>query len=125
MLQTLRIGRNLTSTLPVQIGDAIISRDSDVLVIESSQDFVLNCNLQFDLCWFELGGWYYGQTAGILGTMNNEEFDDFTTSNHEIVKNEKQFVNSWKLGNCNKDKKWDNKFNDSYSSELMDICIVL
>lgn len=84
----------------MQLGDVTIYRELDVLTVHSDTEFSLNCNVHFDLCWFELSGWYFGHTAGILGTMNNEYFDEFTTSKNAIVKSTEDFTNSWALRTC-------------------------
>lgn len=118
---TIRINRNFTTALPVQLGDTTIYREWDILVIRSKNGFELNCNLQFDFCWFEISGWYYGKTAGVMGTMNNEIYDDFLTSDHIITSDENEFKQSWALKKCKHD------FNDkvsmgSISNELLNIC---
>lgn len=71
---TKSINTEITSTLPVCMDDAVIYMDSAVLVVKSENDFVLNRNLRFDICWFDVGGWYSGQTAGLLETVNNGHF---------------------------------------------------
>lgn len=96
----IRIGRNLTTSLPAKVGDLVIYRDADILTLESSKGFVLQCNLQFDVCVLELSGWYFGKTAGILGTMNNEYYDDLTKSDMKLAQNKDEFVNSWALPQC-------------------------
>lgn len=96
----IRIGKNLTTLLPAKIDSAVIYRDADVLSIESGKGFTIYCNLQFDLCSVELSGWYFGKTAGLLGTMNNEKYDDLTTSRNTFAKNEQEFVDSWALPSC-------------------------
>lgn len=79
----------------------MIYRNSDVLKIESQNGFSLECNLQFDICAFDVIGWYYGKTAGILGTMNNEIYDDTSLmSNGKCTPDEEEFVNSWSLPMC-------------------------
>ncbi|XP_055389464.1 uncharacterized protein LOC129618631 [Condylostylus longicornis] len=124
-----KIGNNPSPTLPVKLGDAVIYRDSDVVVIHSEQEFTLNCNLQFDLCWLELGSWYFGQTAGLLGTMNNEPFDDLTKSNGKITTNQNEFIKSWSLNDCqyNDNKNYNNKNfinnNNNYNdNEIIQLC---
>lgn len=97
------MGRNITNTLPVQMGDTTIYRDADLMIIESEKGFHLNCNLQFDMCWFELSGWYFGKTAGLLGNMNNELLDDLTDQHNVHSLSDSSFFNSWALdqsGNC-------------------------
>lgn len=67
------------------------------MIIESAKGFHLNCNLQFDLCWFELGGWYFGKTAGLLGNMNNEVMDELTDQNNVQSTSDSAFFNSWAM----------------------------
>lgn len=40
---------------------------------------------------------YFGKVAGVLGTINNEKFDDMTMSDGTITDLEDEFVDSWKL----------------------------
>lgn len=122
---TVRINRNSTTALPIQIGDTIIYRDWDILVIRSTNGFELNCNLQFDFCWFEISGWYYGKTAGIMGTVNNEIYDDFLTSNHVITKDIIEFKQSWALNHNGHIDKCKHELKDNkhtISNELLNIC---
>ncbi|KYB29704.1 hypothetical protein TcasGA2_TC031518 [Tribolium castaneum] len=89
-------------TLPTQIGDTSLFLEADVFTAVSKNGFVLECNLKFDLCVFELSGWYFGKTAGLWGTMNNEPSDDFLTSQKVKAKPEdlQTFTNSWALKKC-------------------------
>ncbi|XP_037927466.1 apolipophorins [Teleopsis dalmanni] len=86
--------------LPIKLGEVTIFRDHNILSIYSETEFNLHCNLEFDLCWFELSGWYFGQTAGLLGTMNNEHFDEYLTSKNYIAKSEYEFTSSWSMRTC-------------------------
>lgn len=90
--------------LPAKFGDIEIYRELDILTIDSENEFTLSCNIQFDFCWFEISGWYFGKTAGVLGTMNNEPYDDFMTSRNFFTNNPEEFTNSWSLKRC-KEKK--------------------
>lgn len=56
--------------------------------------------MQFDLCWFEVSGWYFAKTAGLLGTLNNEPYDEYTMSNGLITAQTQQFTDSWSLQRC-------------------------
>lgn len=116
----IRIDRDLTSKLPVQIGDTVIYRESEILIIRSKNGFQLSCNLQFDLCWLELSGWYFGKTAGILGTVNNEIYDDFLTSRNTVTEDQNLLKESWSLNKCKHDL---DKRNDyDVSDTLLAIC---
>lgn len=98
----LRIGDNVTALLPIRLKDLIIHRDTDVLTIDSSNGFQLKCNIQFDYCALEMAGWYFGKTAGLLGTMNNERYDDYLMANNKITSDQQAFVNSWMLEGCDR-----------------------
>lgn len=47
-------------------------------------------------------GWYFGKTAGLWGTINNEPSDDFLTSSRIKARSEdlQLFTNSWSLNKC-------------------------
>lgn len=40
---------------------------------------------------------YFGKVSGILGTINNEQFDDMTQSDNTVATIEEIFVDSWKI----------------------------
>jgi hypothetical protein len=97
---SIRIGNNLTSILPTSFGDLLITRDLNVVSVSSKQGFTVKCNLEFDVCSIELSGWFFGKIAGVLGTMNNENFDDFITSENLLTENQIEFAESWKFSSC-------------------------
>lgn len=120
----MRIGRNITTALPAQIGDTVVYRETDVLTIQSFKGFKLTCSLQYHMCSFDLSGWYFGKTAGILGTMNNEVYDDYMTSDHRYASTKEQFINSWKLPECEGDVQSINHTVNFYaaSNEVSQLC---
>lgn len=94
------MGRNLTTTLPIRIGETVVYREADILMVESGKGFLLSCNLQFDLCWFEVSGWYFGRTGGILGNMNNEGYDDYKGQQDQLCGSDEELLDSWSLDSC-------------------------
>lgn len=96
-LGTIHIGNNLTSILPTSFGDLMITRELNVVTVSSRRGFMVRCNLEFDVCSIDISGWYFGKIAGVLGTMNNEKFDDLTMSDNEITFSADDFINSWKI----------------------------
>ncbi|XP_043065229.1 LOW QUALITY PROTEIN: uncharacterized protein LOC108101203 [Drosophila ficusphila] len=98
------INGNPQPILPLKLGAVNIHRDLDVLSIHSDTEFSLHCNVQFDLCWFEVSGWYFARTAGLLGTLNNEPYDEYTMSNSVISNETQQFTDSWSLKQCKQTK---------------------
>lgn len=123
---TVKIDQSSMTALPIQIGDTIIYREWDILVIKSKNGYELNCNLQFDFCSFEISGWYFGKTAGIMGTVNNEIYDDFLTSNHLITKDINEFTSSWALKKNEENNQCKQEINAEQSlpisNELLNIC---
>ncbi|XP_058818906.1 uncharacterized protein LOC131681859 [Topomyia yanbarensis] len=121
---SVRINRNATTALPAQIGETVVYRETDQLIIQSFKGFKLTCSLQYHMCSFDLSGWYFGKTAGILGTMNNEVFDDYLTSEHTYASSKKQFINSWKLPGCEAEVDTTNHTRNFFtvSNELSQIC---
>lgn len=84
--------------LPISTPTTYIFLESDILTV-SSKSFKLRCNTKFDVCLFDLNGWYFGKTSGLFGTLNNEPFDDFLTSNG-ILQDTATFADSWVVGTC-------------------------
>jgi hypothetical protein len=56
-LGSVKTGKNGTSILPALIGDVMITRELNVVTISSQRGFFIECNLEFDLCIFQLSGW--------------------------------------------------------------------
>ncbi|CAG9816912.1 unnamed protein product [Phaedon cochleariae] len=85
--------------LPAQIGETYLFREAGLFKVESTLGFVLECNMKFHTCTFEMSGWYYGKTAGLWGTYNNEPSDDLSTlDNHRAINSSLEiFGNSWAL----------------------------
>ncbi|PSN49824.1 hypothetical protein C0J52_08839 [Blattella germanica] len=83
--------------LPIDIEDMYIYQEAQMLTIESAKGFKMQCNFKFDVCTLTLAGWYFGKTAGLLGTMDNEPSTDFFTSQKTIDKDLESFVKSWAI----------------------------
>lgn len=100
--QTLKIGDNEATALPTSFKNTVVSRENNMIIVESKRGFLLKCNLEFDVCTFELSGWYFGKIAGLMGTMNNEKYDDFMKSDNKLANTETELLDSWKiLPKCN------------------------
>ena len=69
--------------------------------------------MQFDLCWFDVDGWYFGRTNGILGNMNNEIYDD------DVYEVAEQQTPKWALNEC-KQQTYDTEKN--VSLEVLNVC---
>ncbi|PNF28889.1 hypothetical protein B7P43_G03854 [Cryptotermes secundus] len=83
--------------LPIAIEDTYIYQEAEMLMIESARGFSIQCNFKFDVCTFTLSGWYFGKTAGVFGTMDNEPSTDFLTPRKTIETDLGRFARSWAL----------------------------
>nr|CAD7407930.1 unnamed protein product [Timema cristinae] len=83
------------SRLPLEFGDIYVYQETSMINIDSVRGFSLRCNLKFDTCTFTLSGWYFGKTAGLLGTMDNEPSTDFLTSQKTLETDIAKFAQSW------------------------------
>uniref|UniRef100_A0A1Y1LL77 Vitellogenin domain-containing protein n=1 Tax=Photinus pyralis TaxID=7054 RepID=A0A1Y1LL77_PHOPY len=94
-----KIADSTVSRLPMQVEDLFLYQEYGIVTVDSASGFVLQCNMKFDVCVLELSGWYFGKTAGLWGTMNNEPSDDLFTSSGKKVESKDidSFARSWTL----------------------------
>ncbi|KFB38034.1 AGAP008807-PA-like protein [Anopheles sinensis] len=122
---SVKINKKDTTALPALIGkETVVYRESDLLYVHSQRGFLLACSLRYHLCWLELSGWYFGKVAGLLGTMNNEPFDDRTTALQRFSQSDDHFLNSWALPGCRASVGTTNRTSNYYgaSNELTQLC---
>ncbi|XP_015173164.1 PREDICTED: uncharacterized protein LOC107064693 [Polistes dominula] len=111
--------------LPIELdnGTTYVYQQENIVTIERKKDQLrLECNLKFDLCTLELSGWYYGKTAGLLGTMNNEKIDDSIMSSGIITKDINRFAQSWSTENSCKKKVYSPKKNEDTNERVTSFC---
>ncbi|KAL3290379.1 hypothetical protein HHI36_023721 [Cryptolaemus montrouzieri] len=120
-----KVGDSAHSQLPLEIGDTFIHRDSGIITVDSASGFLLECNTKFHVCTFEVSGWYFGKTAGLFGTINNEPSDDFLSSD-KMKHNEtnvSEFARTWALNKeCAKFDTINQPRNNTPSKEVAQIC---
>ncbi|XP_053663269.1 uncharacterized protein LOC128712401 [Anopheles marshallii] len=122
---SVKINSKEATALPAMIGRKTeVFQESDLLYVQSQHGFLLACSLRYHLCWLELDGWYFGRVAGLLGTMNNEPFDDRITSINQYSETDEQFLNSWALPGCNAQVTATNHTSNYYraSNNLSQLC---
>ena len=123
---SVKAGKNTTSTLPASFGDLLVTRELNIITVMSSKrGFEVRCNLEFDVCVIELSGWLFGKVAGVLGTMNNEHFDDLTKPDHTISTDSDDFTDSWKIDNeCPKEaeEQETSEVQDKFTENLRKTC---
>lgn len=84
--------------LPLSLPSTFVKREGSKILVHDAHGINIECNLPRDICTLAMSGWYYGKTAGLFGTYNNEASDDFMTPMHDIKPNVESFAYSWKVG---------------------------
>ena len=56
------------------------------------------CDLPHNRCTVHVSGWYYGKTAGLLGTYDNEPYTDMMTADNVMAPDLAQLADSWTVG---------------------------
>lgn len=88
---------NSIRQLPADLNGTYVYHEFGMVTVVSKRGFTLDCNLKFDVCTFTVSGWYFGKTAGLLGTIDNEPSDDFMTSVGYVESDTQKFIQSWSL----------------------------
>merc|ERR1719454_635716 len=65
--------------LPYITGHTTVRRVGDSVRVDNDHGFTVTCELPHNICTVNVSGWYYGKTAGLLGTYDNEHSNDFMT----------------------------------------------
>lgn len=125
IFQYVHISNGETDHLPAEIGETYLYREADIVTVQSALGFTLECNMKYHMCTFEMSGWYFGKTAGLWGTLNNEPSDDLLTSTKvkANISTIDLFADSWTLGSsCTSTVPNNVNAISRPSSEITDLC---
>lgn len=87
--------------LPYEFESTTVKRDGSLIRVDSGNGVEVECDLAHDIYTVTISGWYFGKTAGLFGTYDNEPFNDVVTSSHEITEDIEAFADSWEVaGSC-------------------------
>ncbi|GFT00058.1 vitellogenin, partial [Nephila pilipes] len=87
--------------LPYLSKDFVISRSGSTIILDDKHGVKVKCNLAHRICAFSISGWYFGKTAGLLGTYNYEPSDEFKRPKGQIANTATVHAKSWELKkNC-------------------------
>lgn len=64
--------------VPTSAGDLKVEKFNDWITARG-RGFSVSCSTIHDLCTVKVSGFYQGKTNGLLGTLNNENFDDMSS----------------------------------------------
>jgi hypothetical protein len=84
--------------LPQKIGNTVVRRERDVVLVENNNGLKVECNLVHDVCTTELDGQYFGKTGGLMGTYDYEDATDMMTPDHELLSDSGLFAGEWEVG---------------------------
>nr|XP_049706191.1 uncharacterized protein LOC110382727 isoform X1 [Helicoverpa armigera]XP_049706192.1 uncharacterized protein LOC110382727 isoform X2 [Helicoverpa armigera]XP_049706193.1 uncharacterized protein LOC110382727 isoform X3 [Helicoverpa armigera]XP_049706194.1 uncharacterized protein LOC110382727 isoform X4 [Helicoverpa armigera]XP_049706195.1 uncharacterized protein LOC110382727 isoform X5 [Helicoverpa armigera] len=90
------IGRTVLS-LPALVDGLIIDRQTDTLNVQGYNGLEIQCNLLFHTCKLEVSGWYYATLGGLLGTYNNEQYDDLLLPNNTFTTSIPALGHAWNI----------------------------
>ncbi|KAG8186039.1 hypothetical protein JTE90_007425 [Oedothorax gibbosus] len=83
--------------LPYITADFTVSLSGSTIVVDDRHHVQVRCNLVHHLCTFNIPGWFYGKTAGLLGTYNYESSDEFKRPKGQIANSATVMAKSWEL----------------------------
>ena len=84
--------------LPLRVGNTTISRHSNTITVTNSLGVEITCDLSHDHCTVAVSGWYYGKTAGLMGTYDNEPYNDMTTIDKAPAEKPETMAEGWAVG---------------------------
>jgi len=84
--------------LPVQVESMTVSRLGNTISVNNERGLQIVCDLPHDHCTVSVSGWYYGKTAGLFGTYDNEQVNDFTSLDKRLVDKPETLADSWTVG---------------------------
>ena len=84
--------------MPVQFDKTTIRRINNRIRVDNEHGVTVTCDLPHELCSVNVTGWYYGKTAGLLGTYDNEPRTDLMKSDRSMATSVEELANSWTVG---------------------------
>ncbi|XP_045454917.1 apolipophorins [Melitaea cinxia] len=93
------LDRSTPLNLPAVVDDLVVDRQTDTLTIEGQIGLEIECNLIFRACKLEVSGWYYASLGGLLGTYNNEQYDERQLPNNSIETDIDKLAHGWTVQN--------------------------
>jgi hypothetical protein len=85
--------------MPLTLGeDTTVTREGSLVRINNRHGVSVTCDLPHDRCSVEVSGWYFGKTAGLLGTYDNEPATDLVRSDQTVGDSVESMAESWVVG---------------------------
>ncbi|XP_013168741.1 PREDICTED: uncharacterized protein LOC106118616 [Papilio xuthus] len=91
------LGPDTPLSLPAVVEDFIVHRQTDLLIVEGQSGLEIQCNLLFRTCKLQVSGWHYASLGGLLGTYNNEQYDERQLPDGTLRADVTQLATAWRL----------------------------
>merc|ERR1711860_285689 len=82
--------------MPFKSADVTIESAENIVTVQT-RSFTVKFDVPNDTYYFTLSGWFYGKTGGLLGTYDNERYNDIMTSSNRIVSDVTDFADTWEV----------------------------
>uniref|UniRef100_H2Z9S4 VWFD domain-containing protein n=1 Tax=Ciona savignyi TaxID=51511 RepID=H2Z9S4_CIOSA len=90
-----RVGDRIKQ-LPLTVGKMSVSLEGHTVHVRHIEgDVDVACDFTKQLCTVDVSPYYFGATAGLAGTFNNEPMDDFTSPAHQLLTTPGQLATAW------------------------------
>jgi len=84
--------------MPLEVEGTIFKRVASMIYIQNPHGVNIDCDLVHDRCTVSVSGWYFGKTAGLMGTYDNEPVTDLVRSDNSLASNIEEMAESWIVG---------------------------
>ncbi|XP_065341223.1 uncharacterized protein LOC135940312 [Cloeon dipterum] len=102
--------------LPLVVDDFELTRQGPKVVALNERGVGLHCNIVNGICSLDLSGWYHGKVAGIMGSFDKEQRNDFAKPDGRVLDSVVEFLEEWKVSgstDCEMPKKVKTNNNDA------------
>ncbi|XP_052751003.1 uncharacterized protein LOC113509342 [Galleria mellonella] len=90
------IGNSILN-LPAVVEGYVVDRQTDVLTVTGDSGLSIQCDLRYRTCKLHVAGWYYATLGGLLGTYNNEQYDELRLPNGTYTTSAAELGKGWAL----------------------------
>lgn len=85
--------------MPIKVANMSVMRNGNMIrVMDDLRGLDVMCDLPHDHCTVAISGWYFGKTAGLLGTYDNEPSNDLMTIDKSLMTEPAQVAETWTVG---------------------------
>lgn len=85
--------------MPVRVGNSTVQRHGNMISVRDDWRGVdVTCDLAHDHCTLAVSGWYFGKTAGLFGTYDNEPSNDWMNADRSTSTRPELTADSWSVG---------------------------